>query len=479
MACCNRFLLDLLVSMQIKRLLIFVIPLVATTGVASTWFVNKDANGTGNGASWTDAWKDFNTIIWNNVNPGDTIYVAGGSYTYFTVGKSGTSGNVIAIKRVLSTDPVTNVAGWKPAYDSPVIQTVPKGQSGIYINQGVGSFLTVDGRVNAGWRINISDNSNGVEIDQFAATNVTLRYIQVNGPGVITETGDVRGFDLTPTNGRMSNVTVSHCEVMNGCDAAMYLTLADHALVEYCSFHGQDSQNPAQFHTNVIYCGIVTNSTFRYNKLYDIQVEGLFFNDPDNHDVLIYGNLFYNGSIPKNSGRGIQITGTGNKRFLVYNNTFVDLPIGIQLADPGTYANCQFRNNIVFRCSANLGTGWAADHNLTGSFPDPFRDSSSFDYHLSKTSVAIGTGASLGAPYNFDMDGNARGQTGGWDIGAYESNGSAPTPTPPPTPTPSPTPTPTPIPTPTPTPTPKPSPTYVKWRAGLEAYLSTHPITPD
>jgi hypothetical protein len=255
----------------------------------------------------------------------------------------------------------------------------------------------------------------------------------------------------------------------------MYLTLADHALVEYCSFHGQDSQNPAQFHTNVIYCGIVTNSTFRYNKLYDIQVEGLFFNDPDNHDVLIYGNLFYNGSIPKNSGRGIQITGTGNKRFLVYNNTFVDLPIGIQLADPGTYSNCQFRNNIVFRCSANLGTGWAADHNLTGSSPDPFRDSSSFDYHLRKTSVAIGTGASLGAPYNFDMDGNSRGQTGGWDIGAYESNGSAPTPTPPPTPPP----TPTPSPTPTPTPTPKPSPTYVKWRAGLEAYLSTHPITPD
>src|SRR5260370_38672189 len=160
--------------MQIKRLLIFVISLVATAGDASTWFVNKDAHGTGNGTSWTDAWKDFNTIIWNNVNPGDTIYVAGGSYTYFTVGKSGTSGNVIAIKRGLSSDPVTSVAGWKPAYDSPVIQAVPKGQSGIYINQGVGAFLMVDARVKPGGRCKISSSSNGAEVDQLTHRNVTL-----------------------------------------------------------------------------------------------------------------------------------------------------------------------------------------------------------------------------------------------------------------------------------------------------------------
>ncbi len=73
----------------------------------------------------------------------------------------------------------------------------------------------------------------------------------------------------------------------------MYLTRADNALIEYCSFHGQDSKNPAQFHTNVIYCGVITNCTFRYNRLYDIQVEGLFFNDPDNKNIRIYRNLFY------------------------------------------------------------------------------------------------------------------------------------------------------------------------------------------
>src|SRR5260221_14789036 len=104
----------------------------------------------------------------------------------------------------------------------------------------------------------------------------------------------------------------------------MYLPLADNAVVEYCSFQGQDSQNPAQFHTNVIYCWQITNSTFRVNKLYDIQVEGLFFNDSDNSNILIYGNLFYQGSVPLNTGRAIQFTGPGNSGIFVYSNTFVD-----------------------------------------------------------------------------------------------------------------------------------------------------------
>src|SRR4029077_3409259 len=412
-------------TVQASILLAIVWLMWAASASAAIWYLNRSATGANTGSDWNNAWTDFSQISWTSVSPGDTIYVAGGSYGYCTIGASGTASAPITIKRVRASDPVAVLAaGWRPAFDSQVVQAVPKGHTGIYINQGIGSFLTVDGRVDAGWRINISDSSNGVEIDQAAATHVTLRYIQVNGPGVITETGDVRGFDLTPTNGKMSNITVSHCEVMNGCDAAMYLTLADNAVVEYCSFHGQDSQNPAQFHTNVIYCGQTTNSTFRFNKLYDIQVEGLFFKDPDNSNVLIYGNLFYQGSVPKNTGRGIQFTGTGNSGILVYNNTFVDLPIGVQLGEPGTYSGCAFRNNIVYGCTLTLGSGWVSDHNLIGNSPDPFVNSAAFDYHLSANSPAIDAGVNLGTLLNLagtllnvDMDGTPR---TGWSIGAYE-----------------------------------------------------------
>jgi len=381
-------------TIQASILFAIVWLMCAMSAPAAVWYVKHSATGANIGSDWNNAWTDLSKINWSSVNPGDTIFVAGGSYGYFAVGKSGIASAPITIKRVRASDTIAVLAaGWNPAFDSRVIQTVPKGHSGIYINQGIGSFLTVDGRVNAGWRINISDASTGVEIDQAAATNVTLRYIQVNGPGIITETGDTRGFDLTPTNGKMSNITVSHCEVMNGCDAAMYLTLADKALIEYCSFHGQDSLNPAQFHTNVIYCGRTTNSTFRFNKLYDIQVEGLFFNDPNNSNVL------------------------GNNGILVYNNTFVNLPIGIQLGAPGTYSGCAFRNNIVYGCTLTLGSGWVSDHNLIGNSPDPFVNSAAFDYHLSANSPAINKGVNLGTPFNVDMDGTPR---TGWSIGAYE-----------------------------------------------------------
>jgi len=46
-----------------------------------------------------------------------------------------------------------------------VVQNAPRGNTGIYINQGIGSFVTIDGRRHAGWRINISDASSGVDID--------------------------------------------------------------------------------------------------------------------------------------------------------------------------------------------------------------------------------------------------------------------------------------------------------------------------
>src|SRR5260221_36447 len=294
----------------------------AMSADAAVWYVNRSATGANIGADWNNAWADFSKIDWSSVSPGDTIYVAGGSYGYFTVGASGTASSPITIKRVRASDAIAVLAaGWDSAFDSQVVQTVPKGQSGIYINQGIGSFLTVDGRVNA------------------------------------------------------------------GC---------------------------------------------RFNKLDDIQVEGLFFNDPDNSNVLIYGNLFYQGSVPPNTGRGIQFTGTGNSGILVYNNTFVGLPIGIELGDPGTYSGCAFRNNIVYGCTLTLGSGWVSDHNLIGNSPDPFVNSAAFDYHLAPNSPAIHAGLNLGTLFNLvgtllnvDMDGVPR---LGWSIGAYEyASGATPT----------------------------------------------------
>jgi hypothetical protein len=209
-------------------------------------------------------------------------------------------------------------------------------------------------------------------------------------------------------------------------DAAMYL--ATNSTIEYCSFHDQNSLNPATFHTNVIYSGSITNSTFRYNLMYNIQVEGLFFGDPGNQNIAIYGNLFYQGSVPDNSERAIQFdsASTGNTGFHVYDNTFVGLPDGVQLAGRTTFSGCSFENNIVYVCSLTIGTGWTSSFNF---YSDPTTEANSIGNGPAFNYQIVGTvgakypclkGVSLGVPYNIDISGNTRPATGSWDIGAYQ-----------------------------------------------------------
>src|SRR5260221_1881975 len=198
-----------------------------------------------------------------------------------------------------------------------------------------------------------------------------------------------------------------NCECSGG-DAALYLTLTDNALIEHNLFHNQNSLNPATFHTNVIYTGTLTNTTIRYNAFYNIYVEGILFGDPNNSNVLIYDNLFYQGPIgPQSGARALEWQGSGQSGIHVYNNVFVGLGIGVRL-DIGTYSGCFLQNNISRNCSfPTSNAGWTIDHNYIDG-TDPFINSSAFDYHLRSESPAIGVSLNLGSAYGIDYDSNGR-----------------------------------------------------------------------
>ncbi len=86
-----------------------VIPLLIISGLfycniiyATPHYVDKNANGLNNGTSWANAWKSFSAINWSSIQPGDIVYISGGTdstlyYEQLTVGKSGTAGNPITI----------------------------------------------------------------------------------------------------------------------------------------------------------------------------------------------------------------------------------------------------------------------------------------------------------------------------------------------------------------------------------------------
>lgn len=70
---------------------------------ASNWYVDNAASSSGNGQSWSEAFNSFSAIPWSSINPGDTLFISGGSsgktYTSdLVVGKSGTASARITIR---------------------------------------------------------------------------------------------------------------------------------------------------------------------------------------------------------------------------------------------------------------------------------------------------------------------------------------------------------------------------------------------
>lgn len=54
--------------------------LISCTSVHTTnHYVDKNANGYNKGTSWEDAWESFSDIEWNQIQPGDIIYISGGT----------------------------------------------------------------------------------------------------------------------------------------------------------------------------------------------------------------------------------------------------------------------------------------------------------------------------------------------------------------------------------------------------------------
>lgn len=167
---------------------------------ATNWYVYKNASGSNNGTSWTNAWKSFSNINWSSIQPGDYIYISGGTDSLVYSGslypnKSGTKANRIRI--------------WAGKY-SPN----PSGHSGRVIIEGDSynihiqnaSYLWVKGlelRNANSHAVNIEDNSTGIIID-------SLNIYQFNAGG-----GDGYGIRLTAL---ADSTVIQYCTIKDRID---------------------------------------------------------------------------------------------------------------------------------------------------------------------------------------------------------------------------------------------------------------------
>jgi len=136
----------------------------------TAWYLNGNASGTNNGASWTDGWETITDAVQDSLDPGDTLFVSGGvdSIVYtgaLNIDASGTSGN-----------PVVVIIGQESGYDGLAVFTSTVTISGE-------DYVTFSGRVGNGVEPHIKVRvPSGDGIRMYNCQSNIVEYVEV-GPG--------------------------------------------------------------------------------------------------------------------------------------------------------------------------------------------------------------------------------------------------------------------------------------------------------
>ncbi len=417
-----------------------------STAFSANWYVRKGATGSNNGSNWTNAWNEMNQINWSSVSPGDTIWLAGGTYTTpISVAKSGTLTNRINVQRVRSTDTVpVAAAGWNGAFDTQVIINNDRAIRFESSTNGVGSYVTIDGRIDSGIRAYTSCSTNwadsALSVETNNITDIVVQYIDMAGPGgraAYPHGTDCNGVRLYNNGGKIINPTIRYNRI-HGVITGTRILGQQGGLWEYNKFYHNDTTT--DYHANLVAVRQCYNTiTFRYNDMYEYMGEGIMLGAMAADTpcaVEIYGNVFHTDSgQPGGSPRALELQYMPwTVKF--YNNTIADLAISVTLAQTGAAwgAGSEMRNNIF--CSTSKPSYPATTtHNVfsnssiaVGTNTQIVTSSIFTDYLGKDFTLALPTnvGYGLPSPYNADKLSKTRGRDASWDIGAYEyeSNGS-------------------------------------------------------
>lgn len=401
-----------------------------SVNAANNWYVVPGGAGNGGGTAWTNA-SDANWVsgnAWDRVGAGDTIWVAGGTYANMpTLINSGSSGNPIYIKRVLSSDSVPVASpGWNPSFDSQVKWAA------IYIPNT--SYVTVDGRV-----------SNGIQV-QPSMFSIKMSYngncdhLQFLNLEVLGSHDTSAGYGVYCA-GTASNLEFSNLWI-HGMAEGFAVSSWNNVIIEHCLL--SDYVTIGISHVDVAYFYTCTNVTMRYNTISNSPADGVYFNGGYGVDLFyFYGNVVCNSygnmvgpSEPTNY----------NGRAYVFNNIFYS-PSAVYFGSVGfnnvTFQcyNNVFYNTIFYQSTTNVSfdgfnaynnwnySGCNEPTNEPGSTfsltTNAFVNAAGGNFQLSAGSMLIGRGTNLAALFpavSADMAGNTfpASGAGAWDIGAYE-----------------------------------------------------------
>lgn len=183
----------------------------------ATWYVDVSVGTSGDGTSWATAWKQLNNIVNASLTAGDTVLIAGGTYTSTLTAKSG-----ITYERATERgkDGQVIIDGGRGAdlpYSGQALGSYTYNTSGVRANGIVlpdpATDITIDGRGLRGIRIR-RHNGHGIDPSGSSSSqsNVRLRFLEIDDNGTASNDGSVWRPDGFGYRAYLKNVTVEWCD---------------------------------------------------------------------------------------------------------------------------------------------------------------------------------------------------------------------------------------------------------------------------
>ena len=450
---------------------VFLLSIMAASAQAATWYVDSSVGSSGNGQSWSTAWKNLSNI--SGVSAGDIVYISGGpsgqTQSYSVSSWSPTLGSsAIPITYQIGQDSSHNGTalfsgtgtffGVAPSnltftgnagdgqmhfmlsgYSSIVpTYAVATGFHFAYVNLG-----TMNPGVNGGI-FSFGEYVNTIEVDHLycvvaGAADHFLTFLYPNGSTWDSEkVHDITVWIPWDSSGGNNHVMGADGISFGGSGVSVYnCNILGYGIPNYISLGGGQHQDGIQS-LGGNYCKFYNN--FFYNT-----GNSAIFVDPASGNVenfLVYNNIvsqIYSHGIYINMESDVTTANPVISGCVMANNIIVDMPnpyggmslfFGQAGGSAATYTGNIVANNIMVNSIAEVVTSGSATEldavSLSASqaatdFVNYTQNNTNFNFHLAAAATAlIGKGANESSYFTIDKDGNPRPVSGAWDIGPYQ-----------------------------------------------------------